>query len=115
LATQAPKTLSPVGARRPARIVAVAVVFNALTHARPYKPAWPVRDAAAGVAPGGAAEASRLGAAPVRVTQQAQSVLGESHRRTIPSVKGVPHLIERVQTRVAVLPTSHENVTSNEP
>lgn len=29
------------------RIVAVADVFDALTHARPYKPAWPVEEAAA--------------------------------------------------------------------
>ena len=29
------------------RIVAVADVFDALTHARPYKPAWPVEDAIA--------------------------------------------------------------------
>jgi hypothetical protein len=27
------------------RIVAVADVFDALTHVRPYKPAWPVADA----------------------------------------------------------------------
>jgi putative two-component system response regulator len=27
------------------RIVAVADVFDALTHARPYKPAWPLADA----------------------------------------------------------------------
>jgi putative two-component system response regulator len=30
-----------------ARIVALADVFDALTHARPYKPAWPVEDAVA--------------------------------------------------------------------
>jgi HD-GYP domain-containing protein (c-di-GMP phosphodiesterase class II) len=30
-----------------ARIVAVADVFDALTHARPYKEAWPVEDAVA--------------------------------------------------------------------
>ena len=29
------------------RIVAVADVFDALTHERPYKPAWPVSDALA--------------------------------------------------------------------
>jgi putative two-component system response regulator len=29
------------------RIVAVADVFDALTHARPYKPAWPVEEAVA--------------------------------------------------------------------
>ena len=29
------------------RIVAVADVFDALTHARPYKKAWPVEDAIA--------------------------------------------------------------------
>jgi cyclic di-GMP phosphodiesterase len=28
-----------------ARIVAIADVFDALTHTRPYKPAWPVEDA----------------------------------------------------------------------
>lgn len=31
----------------PARIVAVADVFDALTHARPYKPAWPLEQALA--------------------------------------------------------------------
>ena len=29
----------------PARIVAVADVLDALTHERPYKPAWPLQDA----------------------------------------------------------------------
>ena len=38
------------------RIVAVADVFDALTHVRPYKPAWCVADADAGAAkPGGKA------------------------------------------------------------
>ena len=32
------------------RIVAVADVFNALTHTRPYKPAWPAADAVAEIA-----------------------------------------------------------------
>jgi PAS domain S-box-containing protein len=32
------------------RIVAVADVFDALAHARPYKPAWPIQDAAAEIA-----------------------------------------------------------------
>jgi hypothetical protein len=34
---------------------------------------------------------------------RAQSVLDENRRRTIPSVKNVPHIVERVQTRVALL------------
>ncbi len=39
-----------------ARIVSVADVFDALTHERPYKPAWPVPDAVAEVRAGGGAQ-----------------------------------------------------------
>jgi HD-GYP domain-containing protein (c-di-GMP phosphodiesterase class II) len=35
------------------RIVAVADVFDALTHARPYKPAWPIERAVAEIVSGG--------------------------------------------------------------
>lgn len=42
-----PRGLTGVDVPLPGRIVAVADTFDALTHARPYKPAWPVEEAIA--------------------------------------------------------------------